>query len=209
MPEGFDFKNLSKDVQTEINDINEGKKTSYCRVCALVLKTPDTTEFCSPECRGKICRCCGTLKIEREVEDYEATNRQRNRHGSIVALQAMADPHRCRKDVEGWLKEFTDPTNTYKDRERYPERDRVNCCKRIRGSALLTNKPPWCKPCLDEWHYNYILREFGMAIRSGKRKWHHSETASRLLQTQFELPRLMKIQLCCDTCNPIKRQRIS
>ena len=209
MPEGFEFKNLSKDMQTEINDINEGKNTSYCRVCAAVLMKTMDSEFCSKKCRQTLCRWCGTTKVEREVEDYEATSSQRNRHGSIEALWAMAGPHMCRKDVEGWLKEFADPTQTYVDFQRYSSRDRVNCCKRIRGSKVITNTPPWCQPCLDEKRYSGMLREYGMAIRAGKRTWHHAEAAFRLVQTVIALPRVMKIELYCDTCNPIKRRRVS
>ena len=89
----------------------------------------------------------------------------------------------------------------------FKDRDRVTCCKRIRG-AYITNDPPWCRPCRFEFTHIQKVASMATALRCGEFTWGHVEEAIRRHKVIASTPYVMKTRRFCATC-PSKIHHLS
>ncbi len=211
----FEWKKLLVASRIEIQDINTGTETCYCRACKVVLDRKNTTQFCSSECRVSICNGCNEPVSEKMVPDHDATDALQTRMGmsdtmlhlstvwiyrsTIFHWQAVEERNRLKLNAadinmdtgEGMPTDFEGHLQLA-----FEDRDRENCCKRIR-TGYITNTPPWCKPCVVEYKWVRYLSGMVHDLDTGKYTMGHAEMASRRLREICDTPDVMKKRRFC------------
>ena len=189
----FQWMDLSADMRTKLNRMNDGKVDVYCKNCNSVLGRSNA-EFCCNHCERQWCPC-GVKYSTRMVQDIEKMGLEQEKLGNFGVLVGLAEMLLYKDELVG-CRTIHDILAKFDEFEARRAADK--CCAAV-SSVVVCRKYEKCEKCIREYQRLSALQDVFMKIRSGKVNWGHCHVAADQLAKLRDINPMM-VELFCETC---------